>query len=733
MNAIAVWKALCSAAVITATRCLATDAPWPVVEQPELKQALAQAPLLQTESLGEPARGVNVWERWMVPNRDGKTWDVLQVYFKEYYGPTWLHAIDLGTGQVKKQRLPDNHQFYLSGRALGFDGKYYIATPSRHTWSMDLFVYDPATNTVEDRGQIVPGLGGEVRPLAIGPDGRIYGTGTRSDRVGLYIYDPKLGKVVRDFGAVGPSHPNGAWSRYVMGVDDTHAYIASGMIPAWYLVAVNLETGEEKVLLESPTERVVDIIESFPGAWVIVPQAGGAPNKEYWLYHGSAIPKVNDTPPWPKRASPWDRAGPKPQTYFDQIDPAPDGHATLWYRSREDPNAAKEQAPDEATAHNKPEEPGWKSVRLEDVQTYPHRINPLSVLPDGRLYGTGDDYVGTFLFDPRTDRTTYCGPRTGLAPYATILCGGKLYLSGYAGGPLFVYDPGQPWTLGKGGPPGQPAPAPEESASNPHRIGEFRATRVAIMHTAARGADGRVYFGGFGERGYTGGGFGWYDPRTGNLDGFWKPLSGYAVHWIAPAQGGRLIVISTSTAADELNHSRWTREAKLFVYDVREGKIVREIVPLIEARTTGLITEVASGRLLGLTTDREHPDRSILYGVDVATGDVHFRKTLPSPVSTDASWPHWVDPSYEYENLTRGPDGFIWTYLKDVLVRINPADARVRVVGKINPPGRPAFVGRDLYLSGSEQLRRIRNIVPEDRDTLGKGRSERTDSFVSGE
>ena len=87
--------------------------------------------------------------------------------------------------------------------------------------------------------------------------------------------------MVKDFGAVGPSHPNGAWSRYVMGVDDTHAYIASGMIPAWYLVAVNLQTGEQKVLLESPTERVMDIIERFPGAYARVPKEGGAPDKEY--------------------------------------------------------------------------------------------------------------------------------------------------------------------------------------------------------------------------------------------------------------------------------------------------------------------------------------------------------------------------------------------------------------------------------------------------------------------
>jgi hypothetical protein len=698
-------------AMFSVSCCVAGADPWRVAEQPELKEALEKSPVLQTESLGEPARGVNVWERWLVPNLDGKSWDVLQLYFKEYYGPTWLYVVDLGTNQVRKQRLPDGHQFYLSGRALGFDGKFYIATPSRRTWSMGLFVYDPSTNTVEDRGEIVPDLGGEVRPLAVGPDGQIYGTGTRGNRVGLYIYDPKLSKVVKDFGAVGPSHPNGAWSRYVMGVDDTHAYIASGMVPAWYLVAVNLETGEQKVLLESPTERVMDILEQFPGAYARVPQGGGEPDKEYWLYHGRAIPKVNDRPPWPKQTSPWDKAVPKPEVYFGQIDPDADGNATLWYRSREDPKAqaAKAQAGDDAPATS-----GWKSIRLEGVNSYPHRINPLSVLPDGRLYGTGDDYVGTFIFDPKTDQTAYCGPRTGLAPYTTIVSGDKLYSSGYPGGPLFVYDPKQPWTLGKGGPPNQPAPREGRPAGNPRRIGEFRVTRVAIMHSSALGADGKIYFGGFGERNYTGGGLGWYDPKTRSLDGFWRSLSGYMVHWITPSLGGRLIVISTSTAADELNDNRWSEEAKLFVYDVTEQRIVREIVPVPKARATGLIAEAEPGRLLGLTMDTADPRRpgtGLLYGVDVATGEVLFRKALPGRVSLDDYWPHWVDPSYEYLSFTRGPDGFIWTYLEKVLVRIDPKDASVHVVGKIEPPGYPTFVGNDLYLSGSEQLRRLRGIA----------------------
>jgi hypothetical protein len=196
------------------------------------------------------------------------------------------------------------------------------------------------------------------------------------------------------------------------------------------------------------------------------------------------------------------------------------------------------------------------------------------------------------------------------------------------------------------------------------------------------------------------------------MDGFWKPLSGSAVQWITAADNGRLIVISTIRAADELNNNKSPEQAKLFVYDVSEKKIVREIVAIPKARTTGLIAEVAPGRLLGLTSAPERSEGSILYGVDAASGEVLFTKALPSPISTDSHWPHWVDPSYEYNGFVRGPDGFVWSYLKDVLVRIDPKDAAVHVVGKIDPAGWPTFVGRDLYLSGNEQLRRIRNSIP---------------------
>lgn len=83
------WVTLCTAAMGTVGSFFAAGEPSGVAEQPDLKQA----PVLHPESLGESARRVNVWERWFVPNPDGKSWDVLQVYFKEYPGPTWLCAV----------------------------------------------------------------------------------------------------------------------------------------------------------------------------------------------------------------------------------------------------------------------------------------------------------------------------------------------------------------------------------------------------------------------------------------------------------------------------------------------------------------------------------------------------------------------------------------------------------------------------------------------------------------
>ena len=191
-----------------------------------------------------------------------------------------------------------------------------------------------------------------------------------------------------------------------------------------------------------------------------------------------------------------------------------------------------------------------------------------------------------------------------------------------------------------------------EPASNPRELGRLEQRHARRHRPQLRARRGRQASTSAGSASATtGGGFGWYDPKTEKLDGFWKPLSGYAVHWIAPALGGRLIAISTSTAPDELMAISAPQEAKLFVYDVPGRQDRARDRAGRQGPATGLIVEVAPGRLLGLTTEREHagPQHPL------RRGRVHRRGAVPQDPCprrsrTDAYWPHLGGPSMTYES-----------------------------------------------------------------------------------
>ncbi len=685
--------------VILGEEVVAAD--WRVADQPDLEEQLANAPTLEPERLAAPARGVTSWTFQLIPNPDGKTYDALQWYFKTYSGPTWLYACDLATGEVKKQRFPDRRQIHMHGGLLAPDGKYYIVTPDWNA-GMNLFVYDPATNLLEDRGIFVPDLVGETRRLVLGPDGLIYGTGNYREprKAGAYCYDWKTGKVVRDYGPIGPDHaPHGAWGYYI-GVDDQYIYVASGKIP-WYLVAVNIKTGKESLLAQTKAGGNMTLSPMNGGARVTVQNEPEAKQEHFWLYHGKMIPKTDNNPPWTPFQSQWDKAPPRPEVYRGQVDPV-DGKAHLWWRSAED----RIQAPKPAPADAKPEDLGWKRLELPDVETYPLAIHRLIPLPDGRLFGTAQAYIGRFLFDPKTGEGIPLGSG-GPSIYALAVHGERLYWSGYAGGPVDEFDPARPWTLLKGGPPGHEPPDIKSNESNPRRVVDslHGKTRVKKMFSAAIGADGCLYFGGAGIRDYSGGSFGWFDPESGEYDGLWRPFSGYRVYWVTSALDGRYIVASTKTATDELNGDVRPDSAKLFVWDTAEKKIVRDFVPVPNASKAGPVVEVAPGRLLGTTEDPEVENGGLLYGVDVHTGAVLFTKKLPDTLRF--RWGHGTT----HWDYVKGPDGNVYTYLGNVLVRIRPADANVEVLGRPGRVGRFCFAGDDLYLAGDEPVRRLAGIA----------------------
>jgi hypothetical protein len=197
---------LAVAAATWAATLSSAQAQWKAVDQPDLAQKVEQAPNLRTEDLGTPVTTVNRSALMRVPNADGKTVDLVQWYFRGYSGPTTAVIMDLGSGEVKTAQIPDNLQIHICGDAVGKDGKLYFATPWAYRAErkgMELFVYDPQTNEIASRGVVAPNLSGENRPMTLGTNGKIYGTGsyTERDQVGLYEIDTDTGKIT-DFGPI---------------------------------------------------------------------------------------------------------------------------------------------------------------------------------------------------------------------------------------------------------------------------------------------------------------------------------------------------------------------------------------------------------------------------------------------------------------------------------------------------------------------------------------------------
>jgi hypothetical protein len=330
------------------------------------------------------------------------------------------------------------------------------------------------------------------------------------------------------------------------------------------------------------------------------------------------------------------------------------------------------------------------------VKVVPSVIRQLDLLPDGRLIGSASNYENFFLFDPKTSRCETLG-KLFLSHYATCFVGGKVYLTGYPSTRLYEYDPAKPWTVRTGAPPLATGTGtleqPYSPTSNPRhlvRMADIIRTHHGLF--AAAGADGRVYVGAHAEHQYgVGGGLGWWDPKTETYGGLREPFEPYDVAGLAAANKGTLIVYSSRTVKEHPS------EAKLFFYDTRQVKIVREVVPLPGRKNTGLILEALDGVIVGMSPYER--GGSTLYAVQVSTGNVLRRRDFTVQCVGD---------------FRLCPDGHIWTFLSSgspespsVLARINPANFDVKLVGRVDSPSRIAFVGGDVYLAGQPALRRV--------------------------
>lgn len=376
--------------------------------------------------------------------------------------------------------------------------------------------------------------------------------------------------------------------------------------------------------------------------------------------------------------------------------PDVDGWAEIWVRTAQ----AKAAVPAGTPADAPPEQLGWQRFRFQ-VPLYAHSIYRLTELADGRLFGTAGAYEGNFVYDPKTGHARHLG-KIQLSHYATAVSGGKVYMSGYPSSPLYVYDPQQPWTAGtfvRGR-----VVQDDQPEANPRmllRMGEKQLAGTHKMYAAATAADGKVVFGGAWIRDGACGGVAWYDPRTGQAQGIWEALSNYQVTHVAAVDEGRVVAVSTRRVDDSVLGKPKPEQGALWFLDLQQGKLTGKFEPVPLAKGTGPIVAVGGSRLVGWTENPQDAKASILYAVDARGPGLVYRRDLPFPLPVAIG-----SNQQEPWDFRLGPDGRIWTFADNVLVRIAPEDGAVTVVGRPDRPGPVAFADGRVYLGGTTAVRR---------------------------
>ena len=708
------------------TVCAAT-AEWKPVAQPGLAAALESAPELKFEELADGPE--SCWEGpiWWVPNPDGKSYDMVFSYYPSYTGPNQVFIYDTATKLLKKSSCPElstvnfgfhlNHFYMVNGKAYIFSGQgpvcYFVYDPANDEFQFGGYPFGSSDSdsavfgreglaTVNDNGTLIGGFG----PLT-----------TKRKQAAFYTIDPATGK--GDFlGTVGPENPNAAWEYRRIIMDGDWIYASLGHSP-WRLYGMNVKTRQGKVLAE--TERFMgdrNIIRflsnsHYPGVYVSITGLKGGPQDKtqaFWLRNGELTPcepvgnNVTPTPPWLS-----DKLAQPRINYtgaFDENDPPPkgmdvfrgaidlEGKARCWYRFRD---SAMAQAAGMTTG-------AWQRIDLPAVKFVPSTIRRMVPLPDGSLFALTEGYGRAVTYNPKTRQRTPLG--STMSVYSLMGYNDKLYLCGYPGSILWVYDPTKPWSAG------QSLEMPPETVTktlktatrdtNPAHVTSLKEfTEVHMPMAMTIGGDGCIYVGGKVVRIGNGGGLGWWDTRTNKAGGLHEPFDSYPIFWMCSAANGRYILCSTKTAPSKNNPDYTPPRGRLFVYDTTKKQIIhtfedeRLFMP-------GYITEALPGLVMGYTGSEDKT--GLLYGFDPAAGKIVWTQPVPRAPETAIS----AIKKQRYV-FTKGPDGFIWASMSGVLARINPQTAEVLPVGKMEDNS-IAFLDGDVYVGGSTKFRKLTGI-----------------------
>jgi hypothetical protein len=537
--------------------------------------------------------------------------------------------------------------------------------------------YDPVTGQARIPGQLTEDYFHAVQSLDEGPDGALY--------LGLYghhvcRYDPQTDKI-EDFGPMGEGSTG-----YVYTIASDGNYVYSGMADhgQWYLVVYDMQAKKQETFFK-PKEGEPS------GGNVVRATDGSIYFNNYLLKDGQPVrpdPPVNVVAARNKGL--WQLTEVETELGLeldvDDINPTVWNNGSVTVRWR--PKDAAE----------------WRSATFKGLDLQPNALYRLARTPEGKIIGFGAWYGPIFLFDPDTGQSSYVGPTPG-SVYDMLAVGDKIYFCGYSS--MFaVYDRTRPWTL-------SPKNDWYFKDQNPYRLPAGKWTTDLAL-----GADGRIYAAGHHGRHAEGGQLTLFDPATGDCEQIREEFLKYSIRDLCPLDGGRLMALSTACLEPQGTGQVW-------VYDTPARKWVHQFEPLPGMVHTGNLFAAGPAAVVGLIkTDRQDEKdqdvyESLLYKLDVTSGQVIFQKTIPGRAFTG---PLEFDFNSDDRRFCLGPDGCGWLFIDKTLTRIHPEDGRVEKVLDLEHGGRLLFLGEDLYIysggrqffGGFSQLLRLKDVFLEE-------------------
>lgn len=675
-------------------------------------------PVAKVEVVGVPVRTARLCEWGLAPKAGGG--HVMVMQFMNYRGTTeftferkklpdtgreyvvfsnpelrpdaeWV-VLDLQTGEATVQDLPG---FHSTQHALAANGRLFFGVDFFH-----IHYYDPADGKIHILGQLEewkPFTNNRiVYKFSPGPDGMIYGTTQSYDgKTTLVQINPDTLDYRLFKGLGSDERGKGLTYGYYMAVRPPWAYVAVGQ-GNWELVALNLDTGESKVLDKAYGDGTRITISDVPGAVPVAgvlqnyaegekPPAEGGSRRDghvmftpksktstYRLIDGQKVPAPHgdktQPPTAPVKQIEWTRtslmpAGDLPEIDVRSVTVAPTGQVTLRWR----PAGASGDA-------------DWRNVSFNIRRSEPATVVMLSALPDGSVFGAAAAYQGFFRYH-QDGRLDFFGKHGPSGPKAAMI-DGKLYFQGYPNVQIWGYDPDRPWTS-KGD-------SKVGLDTNPRLFGYFGQGVTEAHHSrfivAAPG--GRLYFAGHRERWSTGTGLGYFEPATGKRLGLGTAMKELEPEGLAVLPTAQRVVVSGRSIGKAAG-----TDASLRLFDMELNEVAA--VPLRPGldRTGRLYNVGHPTHALGVVqTDTVR----MLYLLDVESQKVISSRDLPAPVQQAV--------------VHRPADDTYWMIQEGTLCRLDVKSLELHPVATLDNPigGNLVWQGHTLFGSIEGEVRRVR-------------------------